>query len=134
MTKHSISWNGLAGDALCEQAPESELFVRVSELFRRERCYLNPGLRLEQICVRLQITPVSLLKALKKQGFRNFSHFVNHYRIKEAKRMMASEAYDIYTLEAIAEMAGFGTRQAFYNAFEQLSGMKPACYRRLAKG
>jgi AraC-like DNA-binding protein len=134
MTKHNISWNGASGFTLIEPPVGSELFVRVSELFRRERCYLNPGLRLEQICVRLEITPAALLKVLKKQGFRNFSHFVNHYRVKEAKRMMASEAYDIYTLEAIAEMAGFGTRQAFYNAFEQLSGMKPAYYRRLAKG
>jgi AraC-like DNA-binding protein len=70
----------------------------------------------------------------EKYGFRNFSHFVNYYRVEEAKRMMACELFDIYTLEAIANMAGFGTRQAFYNVFEQLNGMKPACYRRLAKG
>jgi len=133
MTKHRISWNGVVGDALCNPPDVSELFVRISELFRLERCYLNPGLRLEQICARLQISPASLLKVLKKHGFRNFSHFVNFYRVEEAKRMMASEAYDIYTLEAIAEMAGFGTRQTFYDAFERLSGMKPAFYRRMAQ-
>jgi AraC-like DNA-binding protein len=134
MTKHRLSWNGNTGDALCEPPTGSELFVRLGELFREEVCFLNPGLRMEQICQRLQATPASLLKALKKQGFRNFSHFVNHHRIEAAKYMMASEAYDIYTLEAIANMAGFGTRQAFYDTFERLSGMKPACYRRQVKG
>jgi AraC-like DNA-binding protein len=109
------------------------LFKQVDALLRQERYFLNPSIKKEQICTLLKTNPISLVQALKKQGFRNFSHFINHYRVEEAKRMMISDAYDIYTLETIANMAGFGTRQAFYNVFEQLSGMKPASYRRLAK-
>ena len=47
--------------------------------------------------------------------------------------MMAAYECNIYSLEAIAEMAGFGTRQAFYNAFEKIIGMKPAKYQRMVK-
>jgi AraC-like DNA-binding protein len=47
--------------------------------------------------------------------------------------MMSQAAFDSYTLEAIAEKAGFGTRQAFYNSFEKMVGMKPAHYRRMLK-
>ena len=45
--------------------------------------------------------------------------------------MKAAYEFDIYTLEAIAEMAGFGNRQALYNAFEKLTGMKPALHREM---
>ena len=47
---------------------------------------------------------------------------------------MAITEHDIYTLEAISNMAGFGTRQAFYNTFEQMTGVKPARYRNMVKG
>jgi AraC-like DNA-binding protein len=106
------------------------LFSRLSELLRQERSFLDPSLKMEYICQYLQINRKFLLKALKQNGFRNFPHFINHFRIEEAKKMMAQEAFDRYTLEAIAEMAGFGTRQAFYNTFERLTGVKPAKYRR----
>jgi AraC-like DNA-binding protein len=42
---------------------------------------------------------------------------------------MDADENDIYTIEAIAEMAGFGTRQSFYNTFEKVTGVKPAYYR-----
>lgn len=43
--------------------------------------------------------------------------------------MLEREEFDIYTIEAIAEKAGFGTKQRFYNAFEQQTGVKPMYYR-----
>lgn len=110
-----------------------DLFYRVSNLLQAEREYLNPKLKVEHICLRLNATPNTLLKVLKNKGFCNFTHFVNHFRVEECKVLMASEAYDYYTLEAISDMAGFGTRQAFYNNFERIVGMKPACYRRAVK-
>jgi len=129
MAKNLTSSDDRSCGALSAQRSVSELFGRVDELFKDEQCYLNPDLKLEEICQRLHTSPSSLLKALKNAGFRNFSHFVNLHRIESAKRMLTSEAFKIYTLEAIAGMAGFGTRQAFYNAFEKLCGMKPARYR-----
>jgi len=43
--------------------------------------------------------------------------------------MLTSEAYEVYTIEAIAEMAGFVNRQNFYNSFEKIVGVKPSKYR-----
>jgi len=133
MTKHRISWNTPSADTFCELSAGSELFVQLAELFRIERCYLNPDLSVELICGRLSINRRTLLRAVKNHGFGSFPHFVNHHRIEEAKKMMSQAAFDIYTLEAIAEKSGFGTRQAFYNTFERLVGMKPAHYRRMLK-
>ena len=42
---------------------------------------------------------------------------------------MNDAAYRNYKIEAIAAESGFGTRQSFYNAFEQQIGMKPSYYR-----
>jgi len=130
MTKHLLPWEE---KPLSKLPAATDLFSALSNLFREAPFYLNPNLRVKQICQCLQTNQKTLLKALKQHGFDSFSHFINHHRIEEAQKMMAHEAFDIYTLEAIAEKAGFGTRQAFYNTFERLVGMKPACYRRVAK-
>jgi AraC-like DNA-binding protein len=130
MTKHLLPWEE---QPLSKLPAATDLFSALSNLFREAPFYLNPNLRVKQICLRLPTKPKTLLKALKQHSFGSFPHFVNHHRIEEAKKLMAQQAFDIYTLEAIAEKAGFGTRQAFYNAFESFVGMKPACYRRMLK-
>jgi len=113
--------------------PQTDLFIRLNEIFREERIFLNSSLKLAQICDCFQISSKTLGRVLKKKGYRNFTHFVNHHRIEEAKRLMAITEHDIYTLEAIANMSGFGTRQTFYAAFVQMTGLKPARYRNMLK-
>ena len=115
------------------QSPKTDLFRKLDEIFRKERLFLNPSLRIYDVCERIHTNPSTLSKTLKKKGFRNFAHFVNHYRIEEAKRLMAITEHDIYTLEAIANISGFGTRQTFHTAFVQMTGLKPARYRSLVK-
>lgn len=106
-----------------------ETFHKLQVLLLKEKLYLQQNLRLEYICGRMGTNPRKLNASLKSNGFRNFSQFVNHFRVEEAKRMMSSPEYTIYTLEAISNMAGFGTRQAFYNTFENVTGISPGVYR-----
>jgi len=112
-----------------EQMPV--FFHMIRDLIQHKQLYLRHDLKLEEICMMLNTNPRALNAALKAHGFRNFAHFINHYRVEEVKKMMAQETFGRYTLEAIAEMAGFGTRQAFYNTFEKLTGQRPAYYRSL---
>ena len=104
-------------------------YQNLQALITEDKLYLRQKLRMEEICLKIQTNPRSLGVMLKRHGFRNFAHFVNHFRVMDAARMMASDEYDVYTIEAIANMAGFANRQNFYNAFERIVGVKPAVYR-----
>ena len=106
-----------------------QTFQNLQSLVSKEKLYLRQKLKLEEICMHIHTNPRTLGALLKDHGFRNFAHFVNHFRVMDAARMMASEVYDVYTIEAIAIMAGFANRQSFYNAFERIVGVKPAVYR-----
>ena len=107
----------------------SEAFQNLQALVTENKLYLRQKLRMEEICLKIQTNPRCLGVLLKRHGFRNFAHFVNHFRVMEAARMMVSNEYEVYTIEAIAVMAGFANRQNFYNAFERIVGVKPAVYR-----
>lgn len=111
----------------------SVAFHIIQELVLKERLFLRHKLKLEEICRRLNTNPRALNAALKQHGFHNFAHFLNYFRVEEVKKMMAEDAFHVYTLEAIAAMAGFGTRQAFYNTFEKLTGQRPGRFRNYIK-
>jgi AraC-like DNA-binding protein len=102
---------------------------RLGRYMEQDKPYLDPNLKVDIVLDKLKISQRQLTQVLKQLGFSNFSNFVNHHRVMESRRMLEQEEFDIYTIEAIAEKAGFGTKQSFYNAFEQQTGVKPMYYR-----
>lgn len=102
---------------------------RLGRYMEQDKPFLDPNLKVDVVLDKLKISQRQLTLVLKQLGFSNFSNFVNHYRVVESRKMLEREEFDIYTIEAIAEKAGFGTKQSFYNAFEQQTGVKPMYYR-----
>ena len=60
---------------------------------------------------------------------KNYSEFVNDYRVNKAMSLLTDKRYLKMSIEDIAEMAGFSTRQSFYSNFFQRTGMTPRHYR-----
>ena len=63
----------------------------------------------------------------------SFQAFVNRHRVQYAKLLLTDSQYQNYTLEAIAEMAGFNNRVSFYNAFKQFTSVTPSYYQKSQK-
>lgn len=58
----------------------------------------------------------------------SFVDMRNGYRIEHAKKLMQLRAFQHYTIEAIGEAAGFGSRTTFFNAFKKHQNMSPSEY------
>jgi len=58
----------------------------------------------------------------------NFVTFINSYRIEEAKKILISNNYSNYTIEAVSEIVGFNSKSAFNNAFKKKVGITPSDY------
>ena len=111
-------------------APEEvSLIEAITQYFVEEKPFLDSKLKQEDILLRLNTSAKLLLKILKENGFENFNAFLNHYRVNEAKMLIEAPENSNLKMEAIANKAGFGTRQSFYNAFETNTGLSPAYYR-----
>ena len=59
----------------------------------------------------------------------NFYEFINHYRIEEAKAMLA-ESCQGKTITDIYTAAGFNSKSVFNTFFKKHVGMTPSEYRR----
>lgn len=65
---------------------------------------------------------------------KNFSSYVNDYRIMLACRRLVDSAYDCYTIKAISESLGYGTHASFINAFRKATGLTPSQYKKISSG
>jgi AraC-like DNA-binding protein len=111
------------------EKPPSQLMDEIEQYFCKSRPYLDPKLKIEDVSSILNISSRVIAILLKDYKNSNFVSYVNHHRVARSKKLMTETAYQNYKIEAIAIESGFGTRQSFYNAFEDQIGMKPSNYR-----
>jgi AraC-like DNA-binding protein len=96
-----------------------------------EGVFREPGLTIPALAARLD-TPEHRLRALINQrlGHRNFSAFLNRYRIAEAREKLASpDDVDLPVL-SIAMDLGYNSLPPFNRAFRAETGTTPSEFRR----
>lgn len=91
------------------------------------------GLSIGQLAQRLGV-PEHRLRALINQrlGYRNFSAFLNHHRIGEAKAMLADPTHVDLPILTIAMDLGYASLAPFNRAFREDAGLAPSDFRRAA--
>lgn len=89
------------------------------------------GLTIGLLAGRLGV-PEHRLRALINQrlGYRNFSAFLNHHRVAEAKALLADPAHVDLPILTIAMDLGYGSLASFNRAFRDAEGQPPSDFRR----
>ena len=65
---------------------------------------------------------------------KNFSNFVNEYRIRMAcKRLSDAEGWGNITVKAVGESVGYKSHATFVNIFKKMTGLTPSLYQRMAR-
>ena len=108
---------------------QDDLDARLDELFRIEKIYLNPDLKIWDVSSRLGTNRTYLSNFINKQYSMNFSRYVNRYRVEEAKNLMSSPENKHYSLEVIGERCGFGSTNNFIRVFREFENMPPSSFR-----
>ena len=67
---------------------------------------------------------------LKTKYGANFSTYINSFRIEESKKLLLSKENDNFTIETIANMAGFHSKLPFNIAFKATMGFTPSEFRK----
>jgi AraC-like DNA-binding protein len=116
---------------------EALLRDRLLRVMEVDRAYRDESMTIASLAKRLE-TPEYRLRQLinQKLGHRNFTSFVNAYRLAETQSALADPGQAQVSILTIAMDAGFASIGPFNRAFKQLSGETPTEYRRraLAKG
>lgn len=94
------------------------------------KLYLNPDLSLKDLASYLEL-PANYVSQLLNLGFqKNFSEYVNSYRVNEFKERVLLEEYKGLTLMAVAYDSGFNSKTVFNTFFKKIEGTTPNSYLR----
>ena len=123
---------GSVADASLSASDHAALH-RLKHLMAAERTYRQEGLTIGVLAVRLGL-PEYRLRTLINDGLghRNFSAFLNRYRLEEAKAALADPGQAEVPVLTIALDAGFQSLAPFNRAFKADTGLTPTEFRRRA--
>ncbi|MEX0361710.1 MAG: helix-turn-helix domain-containing protein, partial [Allomuricauda sp.] len=71
--------------------------------------------------------------AINENEHKNFSEFVNEFRIEKAKQMLADPKHQQDKIVAIAYDCGFGNVTSFNLAFKAKTQLTPTAFRKQAQ-
>ncbi|MEA2819269.1 MAG: hypothetical protein QOJ86_1273, partial [Bradyrhizobium sp.] len=112
-------------------AIEPELLRRLERLMTVERAYRREGLTIGSLSAELGVPEYRLRQLINEGlGHRNFSSFVNGYRLAEARAALADPLQADVPILTIALDTGFQSLAPFNRAFKMTAGMTPTEYRR----
>lgn len=109
---------------------ENKHFISLESLMKDKQLFKNSDLTREKVAEELQISEGYLTKIVKEAVNKNFSDYVNTYRVENCKALLQDPTNDKYSLQAIGLDSGFKSRSAFYNAFQKLVGDTPGEYKK----
>ncbi len=90
-----------------------------------DKLYLDQSLSIQSLSLELKTNTKYLSYVINNVFDKNFSSFINEYRIEDAKNLFLENAHSTYTIESISKMTGFKSKSAFYYAFKKYTGMTP---------
>jgi len=110
---------------------ETLLSEALQELMDVQKLYRHHGLGIGDVGARLGVPEYRLRRLINRQlGHRNFSSFINGYRLTEARRALEDPTQAEVPILTIALDAGFQSLAPFNRAFKAATGTTPSDYRK----
>jgi tetratricopeptide (TPR) repeat protein len=100
----------------------------LNQIMRVNKLYLDPDLSLKDLGSYLEL-PANYVSQLLNLGFqKNFSEYINTFRVKEFKDRVLLEENKGITLMAVAYDSGFNSKTTFNTFFKKIEGITPNTY------
>ena len=107
-----------------------QILALIEEHLETAKPYLKHGYSLRNLSEDLDVTYTYLSFIINREYGLNFNDLINRYRIKHLRSLMESPDAHMYTLEGLANRAGFSSRSTFYRAFQKTTGKMPSAFMR----
>lgn len=102
---------------------------KLNSVMAEKELFKNPNLKLNDVAKEIKVSGHQLSQVLNNNIEKNFTLFVNEYRIKEACRILSKDTR--LTIDAISDEVGFNSKSTFFAAFKKIKGLTPSTYQKL---
>jgi len=109
---------------------KSEDFIALQSFMEERKPYLNPHLSIHKLAEAIDIPKSKLSRLIVDNGYNNFYHFVNFYRVKEVQKMLLNNQNSHLSIFGIALDSGFNSKASINRVFKNFTGLKPSVYQK----
>jgi AraC-like DNA-binding protein len=117
---------------LVPEAPvlDPRLAEALHRLVEEAAIYREEGLTIGALAERMAVHEYKVRQLINDQlGFKNFNAFLNHYRVREARRLLADPETRHRNVAEVAYEVGYGSLAPFNRAFKDTTGQTPTEFR-----
>jgi len=102
---------------------------KLMHLMGNEHLYRDPDIGLDIIADKIDISVSYLSQLINSSLDKNFTSYINFYRVRDVKNMLLDPDFNKYSILSIGLEAGFKSKSAFYNIFKKETGLTPNQYK-----
>jgi len=113
-------------DKKLDQAEAELIIVRLKKIMAEKELFKNPNLKVNDLAKEINVPGHQLSQVLNDNIRKNFTLFVNEYRINEACNILSQQTN--LTIEAVGDEVGFNSKSTFFATFKKIKGTTPSAY------
>jgi AraC-like DNA-binding protein len=112
-----------------DKEKQQRIISKMLDILEKEGLFTSEGLTISKLADHTGEKEYLLRRAINGElGFTNFNAFLNHYRIREACRLLSEEKEEQLTFQEIAYRMGYQSVATFNRAFKKETGQTPTEY------
>lgn len=97
-------------------------------LMQREKAYLEPQLKLQDVAERLSVSTHSLSQTINTIEKKSFYDFINDYRVQHLKLLLSDPSNRKFSILALGLDSGFNSKASMNRIFKEKTGVAPSSY------
>jgi tetratricopeptide (TPR) repeat protein len=127
------SFAGPVDNPMLNEFSKKKIAKAILDIMEDEKPYLNDDFSLDKLTALVGSNKKYVSMVLNDEFGKGFNHFINEYRIREARKMLTDSRYQHYTIEAVSSFVGFKSKTSFNQAFKLFTGLTPSYYKRATR-
>lgn len=108
---------------------KDEILEKLNTLMQEDEIFLNKQLCIEDVAEMLETNRKYLSQLINESFSMNFNNYINEYRVHKARKLLINSEHNNYTIEAIANEAGFHSKATFNTSFKKFAGVTPSFFK-----
>ncbi|HZY79137.1 MAG TPA: helix-turn-helix domain-containing protein, partial [Cyclobacteriaceae bacterium] len=112
----------------------SAYWEKLQQLMEQQKIFVRPEIKLQEVAQMIGLNAHQLSQLINERSGKNFSDYINHYRVEEFKARVKDSENDQLTLVGLALEIGFNSKTSFNNTFKKFTGVTPSEWKKRGSG
>jgi len=113
---------------------QQQLFNNIHLYVKDHKIFTDPFLSLESLAEDINMSKGHLSFLINTYSERNFSEYINEFRVDQVKYWILDKDFVNYTIESIGLESGFNSKSTFYTAFKKFTDLTPSQFKQMHLG